>query len=76
MSKYDIGAVEIEEEDQGFDEVKRPFAGRGVDQPRRSPIRRKHKMRAEEGIRPKAKRSHRKIQHRIKYEWEEDGPMA
>ena len=68
MGRYIIDEVEMEEYDLSLDRVSRPFAKKGVEQLKRSPMRRKDKMRPEEVIKPKAKRNHRKIQHRIKYE--------
>ncbi len=74
MSRYSIDEVEIEDTDWSFKIGSRRFAKEGVDQPRRSPIRRKDKMKPEEGMKPKAKRKHRKVQQRIKYELYEDAP--
>lgn len=69
MIQHNFDEFEIENEDQSFDGgSNRRFAKIDADQPRRSPIRRKDKMRLEEGMKPKTKRNHRKIQHRIKYE--------
>jgi hypothetical protein len=68
MSRYNFDEFEIEMDDLSFDSVKRRFAEKDDDQPRRSPIRRKDKMRIEEGVKPKAKKNHRKIHYRIKYE--------
>ena len=70
MGWYDIEEVELEEDDQIFDGGNRRFAERNTDQAKRSPIRRKDKLRQEEGMKPKAKRNHKKIQNRIKYEWQ------
>jgi len=72
MGRFDIEDVEIEEDDQIFDDGYRRFAKRGADEPRRSPIRRKDKSRQEEGVKPKAKRNLKKIQHKIKYDWQGD----
>ena len=68
MSRNNIDEFEIERDDLSLDKVNQRFAQKDADQPRRSPIRRKDKMRLEEGMKPKAKRNHRKMQHRIKYE--------
>jgi hypothetical protein len=68
MDRYSINEVEIEDADWSFKVGKGRFAKEGVDQPRRSPIRRKDKMKSEEGMKPKVKRDNRKIQQRIKYE--------
>ena len=70
MGRYNIDEVERVEDDQIFGEGNRPFAKEDVDQPKRSPIRRKYKLRPEEGLKPKAKRSHKKIQHRLKFDWQ------
>jgi len=70
MGRYNIDEVEMVEDDQSFDGGSRRYAKRDVDQPRRSPIRRKDKMRSEEGMKSKTKRNHKKIQHRLKYDWQ------
>ena len=71
MGRYNIDEVEIEEDDQILDSGNQGYAKRGADQPRRSPIRKKNKLRQEEeGLKPKAKRNHKKIQHRLKYDWQ------
>ena len=70
MGRFDIEEVEIEEDDQTFDNGYRRFAKRDADEPRRSPIRRKDKLRQEEGLKPKARRNHKKISHKIKYNWQ------
>ena len=70
MGRYDIEEVEMEKDNQIVDGSYRRFAERDADQPRRSPIRRKDKLRSEEGMKPKAKRNHKKIQHKIKYDWQ------
>lgn len=70
MGRYDTEEVEIQEDDQIFESGYRRYAKREADQPRRSPFRRKDKSRQEEGMKPKAKRNHKKIQHKIKYDWQ------
>ena len=70
MGRYDIEEVEIEEDNQDNNSGYRRFTDRDADQPRRSPIRRKDRWRQEEEIKPKAKRSHKRIQHRLKYDWQ------
>ena len=70
MGRYDVEEVEIEDDDPIFDSGYRRFAKREVDQPRWSPIRRKDKLRQEEGASPKVKRNLKKIQHKIKYDWQ------
>jgi hypothetical protein len=72
MSRYNIDEVESDEGDQIFDGGRRRVSERNADQPKRSPIRRKSKMQQEEEeeMKPKAKRNHKKIQHRLKYDWQ------
>ena len=70
MGRYDIEEVEMEEDNQMVDGSYRRFAERDADQPRRSPIRRKDKLRSEEGMKPKARRNHKKISNKIKYNWQ------
>ena len=72
MGRYEFEEVEIEEDDQIFDSGNRRFAKREVDQPRRSPIRRKDKLRQEEGTKPKAGKNCKKIQNKIKYNWQRE----
>ena len=72
MSRYITDEIETDEGDQIFDSGSRQFAKRNADQPKRSPIRRKSKMQREEGIKPKAKRNYKKIQHRLKYDWQRE----
>ena len=72
MSRYNIDEVETDEGDQILGGGSRPFAKRNADQPKRSPIRRKSKMQREEGMKPKAKRNYKKIQHRLKYDWQRE----
>jgi hypothetical protein len=70
MDRYDIEEDEIGVDNQIFNPENRRFAEREADQPKRSPIRRKNKLQQEEGLKPKAKRNHKKIQHRLKYDWQ------
>jgi len=73
MGRYDIDEAEMEKDDQIFDGGNHRNANGAANQPRRSPIRRKNKLREEdqeEGMKPKAKRNHKKIQHRLKYDWQ------
>jgi len=70
MGRYDIEEVEIQEDNQIFNSGYRRFAERDADQPRRSPIRRRDKLRPEEGLKPKARRNHKKILNKIKYNWQ------
>jgi hypothetical protein len=72
MSQYEFEEAEWDDDDRNFDRRKRRFAKKEVDQPKRTPIRRKDKMRSEEEVKPKAKRNHKKLLHRIKYEWQEE----
>jgi hypothetical protein len=68
MSRYNFDENELKLDDLSLDSDKRRSAGNDVDQPRRSPIRRKDKMRPEERVKAKSKKNHRKLQQRIKYE--------
>ena len=70
MAPYDSDDVEKDEDDQILVDGNRQFVQRNADQPKRSPIRRKDKSRQEEGLKPKAKRNLKKIQHKIKYDWQ------
>jgi hypothetical protein len=72
MSRYNIDEIETDEGDQISDGGSRRIAERNADQPKRSPIRRKSKMQPEEeeGMKSKAKRNYKKIQHRLKYDWQ------
>lgn len=70
MGRYDIEEVETEDDNQSINSGYRRFTDRDADQPRRSPIRRKDRWRQEEEIKPKAKRSHKRIQNRLKYDWQ------
>ena len=72
MSRHSIDELETDEDDQAFGSGYQRSAKRDADQPRRSPIRRKDKLRQEQedGLKPKAKRNHKKVQHRIKHEWQ------
>lgn len=70
MGRFDIDEGEIEEDQQLFDTDIRRTAKRDADQPKRSPIRRKDRWRQEEEMKPKSKKSHKRIQHRLKYDWQ------
>jgi len=70
MSRYNIDEIETDEGDQISDGGSRRIAERNADQPKRSPIRRKSKMQQEEGMKSKAKRNYKKIQNRLKYDWQ------
>lgn len=70
MGRYDIRAVEIEDDEQDTDTDSRRIAGGQADQPKRTPIRRKDKWRQEEGMKAKTKRNHKKLQRRLKYDWQ------
>jgi hypothetical protein len=71
MSRNNNDEVDWEEY-QIFDGGNRRFVKRDVDEPKRSPIRRKYKMRSEKEMKPKPKRNHRKVLQRFKYEWKDD----
>ena len=70
MDRYHSDDVEKDEGDQIPGGGNRRFTKRNADQPNRSPIRRKDKWRQEEGPEPKARRNHKKVQLRIKYDWQ------
>ena len=70
MNRYNFETDGIDEDDQNLDVEDRRFTKRQVDQPKRSPIRRKDKWRTDEGMKPKSKRNHKKLQHRLKYNWQ------
>ena len=72
MSRYKFEEVEWDDDDQDLDSGSRRIAKRQAEEPRRSPIRRKNKLRAEEGVKSKAKRNHRKLQNKIKYDWQRE----
>ena len=72
MSRYEFEEAEWDDDDQNLKGGDRQSGKREVDQPKRSPIRRKDKMRLEDEIKPKARRNHKKLLNRIKYEWKED----
>ena len=70
MKWYDFDEGDMSDEDLDPDSGSRRFAKRQSDEPRRSPIRRKDKFRPEEGFRFRAKRNHKKILNKIKYDWQ------
>jgi len=70
MGWYNFDEADVYAEDQTDASGFRRFSPRKFDQPRRSPIRRKNKLRQEEGFKPKAKRNFKKIQNKIKYDWQ------
>ena len=70
MDRHDIEEVEFEEDHQIFDPENRRSTNREADQPKRSPIRRKDKRQQVEEMKTKAKKNHKKIQHRLKYDWQ------
>jgi len=70
MDRYDIEKDEIEVVNQIFNLDNRRFAKKKADQPKQSPIRRKDKRRQVEGMKTKVKKNHKKIQHRLKYDWQ------
>ena len=72
MGRINIDDLELDEDDQNPEGRNRRSVKKNADQPKWSPIRRKDKMRSEDGLKPKAKRNHKKVQQRIKYEWKED----
>ncbi len=70
MTRYHFEEVDMFAGDQNYDSGFQRFGISKIDQPRRSPIRRKDKLRQAMGMKPKAKRNHKKIQNKIKYDWE------
>jgi hypothetical protein len=72
VNQYTIDSAEWEEDDLIFEGSKRRFTKRALNEPKRSPIRRKYKMRSEAEIKPKPKRNPRKVMHRFKYEWKDE----
>jgi len=70
MNRYDIEEDEIEVVNQIYNLDNRRFAKKEADQPKRSPIRRKDKRQQVEEMKTKAKKNHKKIQHRLKYDWQ------
>lgn len=71
MSRNDLDDADKFKPDQNYDNGFRRFGIGQIDQPRHSPIRRKDKLRQEMRIKPKAKRNYKKIQNKIKYDWQE-----
>jgi hypothetical protein len=57
-------------EDQNYTSGFGRFSQRQADQPGRSPIRRKDKLRQAMGMKPKAKRNYKKVLYKIKYDWQ------
>jgi hypothetical protein len=70
MGRYNIDIVDTEEGEEIFGNGSRRFDRRNADQPKQSPIRRKYRWQPEEGMKPKAKRNFKKIQYRLKYDWQ------
>ncbi len=70
MIRYHFEEVDLFAGDQNYDSGFLRFGISKIDQPRRSPIRRKDKLRQAMGSKPKAKKNYRKIQNKIKYDWE------
>ena len=75
MGRHNNDVVEWERDNQISNGRNRRIAARDEVQPKWSPIRRKGKMRSEEEMKPKAKRNHKKLMHRIKYEQRYDEPL-
>ncbi len=72
MGRYNIDIADTEEGEEIYGDGSRRSDRRKADQPKQSPIRRKDKWQSEEGMKPKAKRNFKKIQHRLKYDWQEE----
>ena len=70
MDRYDFDELEFDEDEQILNREGRQFSMGQADQPKRSPMRRKDRWRYEEGVRSKTKKSDKKIQHRLKYNWQ------
>ena len=70
MNRYYFDEADMLTGDQNYDSGFLRFGIGKIDQPRRSPIRRKDKLRQAMVMKPKAKRNYRKIQNKIKYDWE------
>ena len=69
MNRYYFDEADMFASDQNYDSGFLQFGIGKIDQPRRSPIRRKDKLRQALGIKPKAKRNYKKIQNKIIYDW-------
>jgi hypothetical protein len=72
MSRYRVEETDWDDDDQNLENGNRRFSKTETDPPKRSPIRRKHKMRTEGEGKSKAKRNNKKLLHRLKYEREDD----
>ena len=72
MARYIIEENSKEQDDQIFDWGSQGISKKDNDQPKRSPIRRKYKMRQKERMKSRTKGNHKKDRHRIKYEWQGD----
>ena len=72
MSRHYLEEADIFKDDLNFGSDFIRFGLNQVEEPRRSPIRRKDKLRPEMGQKPKAKRDYKKIQYKIKYDWQGD----
>lgn len=70
MTRYYFEQADMFTGDQDYDSGFLRFGISKIDQPRRSPMRRKDKSRQAMGMKPKAKRNYKKIQNKIKYDWE------
>ena len=70
MSRYYLDETDISLDDQNFEDGLLRFTISHGDYPRRSPIRRRDKLRQELEMKSKAKRNYKKIQNKIKYDWQ------
>ena len=70
MSRYYLDEADVSTDDQNYDSGFQRFAKSQIDHPMWSPIRRRDKLRQEVGLKPKAKRNYKKIQNKIKYDWQ------
>ena len=70
MSRYYLDETDISLDNHNYEDGFLRFTKSHDDHPRRSPIRRRDKLRQELEIKSKAKRNYKKIQNKIKYDWQ------
>jgi hypothetical protein len=70
MNRYDFDEADKITGDQNYDSGFRRFGKYQIDQPRRSPIRRRDKFPQAMGAKSKVKRNYKKVQNKIKYDWQ------
>ena len=71
MGRYKVDEPELKEDVRITDEDILRFPKSGTEQPKRSPIRRKSKMRQKERVKSKANRIPKKDEQIFKYKWQE-----